>query len=645
MKDQLIDGYRLSRLIGAGGFGEVWLCESIVMPGVWKALKWIPAHHSKRLERELEALIHYQRAVQKGGSANLMRIEHVNRTSEGLFYVMPLADSMADESPEAISWSPATLSNLIQKRKGTNKWFTSQEIISIMASVLNGLQDLSDLGLVHRDLKPENILFLNHTPVIADISLVGQDREEQTHRGTPGFIAPTWYLESGGHPDQYAAGATLFSLLTGNSPDKMGRVAFRWPSGGETSLSREERAEWLRLHKVVYRATHETASERFRDFAAMRSCLSGPVLRQRRARAAAYLVPTLAGVALAWCVLIRHPNTSPREVIESHSTIDTSPVDELFDKAMSYYAGNDHAGNAQPVDLGLAARMFAAGANQGHAKSQNMFGFLHIFRNDAFEPESAFPWFQKAADQGDAVAQFNLACCYYWGVGTQIDDALAAKWLRRSAQQGFPPAQAALGFVLYSAVPPTEDLTESIDLLKKAAAAECVEAMNILSIVLETGDGIPRDNETAQILREKVYTLRNSTQGSHVAVWTDQSGKTSWRGANYVMVQQLNANTQSYQLFEFEDVPVTRIESDSGPSFKISSQNPELTEQRIIEAIKANLEGARLRNREAELWIGRAYIEGRFLPQSKQMALPWLRRAAVQGNQDALKLMKEAVKT
>lgn len=640
MKDQLIDGYRLVRLIGAGGFGEVWLCDSILMPGLWKAFKWIPAHHSGRLERELEALIHYQRAVHKVGSANLMRIEHVNRTSEGLFYVMPLADSIADEAPEAISWRPATLSNLIQKRKDAPEWFTSREVISIMAGVLNGLQDLSELGLVHRDLKPENILFLNRAPVIADISLVGQDCEDQTNRGTPGYIAPSWYLEGGGHPDQYAAGATLFALLTGNSPDKMGRSAFRWPPGGEKALSKHERSEWFRLHKIIYRATHETHSERFRDFAAMRSLLTGSEIRSKKKRLFAYCLLILVSFSSAWGLFTRHPNTENQEVIEHRPTIDAAPVEEIFEKAMSYYTGNDQA-----VDLGLAARLFADGAGQGHAKSQNMFGFLHIFRNDAFEPEKAFPWFQKAADQGDAAGQFNLACCYYWGVGTTRDDTHAVQWLRRSSQQGFAPAQAALGFALYTEIPPTEDLTEAMDLLKKAAASENVEAMKVLGIALETGDGLPQDIAAARIWNEKVHALRERSESSHLAVWTDQNGKTAWRGANYVMVQRLNANTQSYQLFEFDGVPVTRTEGDSGPSFRIHSENPELTEKRIIKAIEANLEGARHRNREAELWIGRAYMEGRFLPWSKQMALPWLRRAAVQGDEEALKLIQEALKT
>ena len=56
---------------------------------------------------------------------------------------------------------------------------------------------------------------------------------------------------------------------------------------------------------------------------------------------------------------------------------------------------------------------------------------------------------EKAAAQGHAVAQFNLAIRYAGGLGLAKDEAKAAEWLQKSAFQGYPAAQFNLG-VMYA---------------------------------------------------------------------------------------------------------------------------------------------------------------------------------------------------
>ena len=48
----------------------------------------------------------------------------------------------------------------------------------------------------------------------------------------------------------------------------------------------------------------------------------------------------------------------------------------------------------------------------------------------------AVKWYRKAADQGDAIAQYQLGRCYYNGEGVQQDYAEAIKLYRKAAEQG-----------------------------------------------------------------------------------------------------------------------------------------------------------------------------------------------------------------
>lgn len=324
-RPETLDGYRLIRLIGRGGFGEVWLCRSEAM-GDYRALKWIPSADMDPLAMEYESLLLYRKAAAALRSPSLLAIEHVGLTDGGLYYVMPLADGVTDTDPSDSRWIPLSLAEKLRGQAESSNWFSSHEVINLMLPVLEGLQILTDAGLVHRDVKPDNILFFNGKPCLGDISLLGMDAPLVTRRGTPGYATPSWYL--GGHPDMYGAAATLYSTLTGNEPDKMGRSAFLCPPQGEDSLSPVERNEWKRLHGVIRRAAEEAVSERFVDFSAMRAAVKGrqdPTGNLPRKPSKRWVtVPALLGLAAATIAIVQ--NKRPTEKIaERAQTEESSP--------------------------------------------------------------------------------------------------------------------------------------------------------------------------------------------------------------------------------------------------------------------------------------------------------------------------------
>lgn len=320
----LLDGYRPIRFLGRGGFGEVWLCRSEAM-GDHRALKWIPATNVDRLEKEHESLVHYRRAAAELRSPSLVPIEHVGRTDAALYYIMPLADGVdAALNPEDPAWKPLSLTERLERQASAPAWFASGEVAALIHPVLEGLQVLSEAGLVHRDVKPDNILFFGGRPCLGDISLLGEDAATVTRRGTLGYATPSWYV--GGHPDMYGAAATFYTLLTGNPPDRMGRSSFLWPPQGESSLSQQERTEWKRLHAVVRRAAEEKVSERYLDFRAMGAAVAGDAAaagvptgrRKTKWRVAALGVLALVAAGIG---IIRHGNSD-------EPTAETLPVED-----------------------------------------------------------------------------------------------------------------------------------------------------------------------------------------------------------------------------------------------------------------------------------------------------------------------------
>jgi TPR repeat protein len=50
-----------------------------------------------------------------------------------------------------------------------------------------------------------------------------------------------------------------------------------------------------------------------------------------------------------------------------------------------------------------------------------------------------------AAEQGDAVAQFNIGLCFFNGEGVQQDPAEAVKWFRMADEHGDADALSSFG--------------------------------------------------------------------------------------------------------------------------------------------------------------------------------------------------------
>ena len=84
-------------------------------------------------------------------------------------------------------------------------------------------------------------------------------------------------------------------------------------------------------------------------------------------------------------------------------------------------------------------------AEQGDAQAQYNLGVCYANGNGVEKNLSeAVKWWRKAAEQGFAQAQFNLGVCYDFGKGVEKNPTEAVKWYRKAAEQGYANATKAL---------------------------------------------------------------------------------------------------------------------------------------------------------------------------------------------------------
>ncbi len=109
-------------------------------------------------------------------------------------------------------------------------------------------------------------------------------------------------------------------------------------------------------------------------------------------------------------------------------------------------------------------------AEQGDAEAQYNLGVCYYTGTGIKEDkEEAAHWYRKAAENGNAMAQYNLGNCYYTGTGIKEDKEKAVLWYRKAAEQGNKIAQYSLGFCYKNGTGIKEDKEEAARWYRKAA--------------------------------------------------------------------------------------------------------------------------------------------------------------------------------
>ena len=139
--------------------------------------------------------------------------------------------------------------------------------------------------------------------------------------------------------------------------------------------------------------------------------------------------------------------------------------------------------------------------------------------------------FKKAAEQGDADAQYNLGSMYFRGDGVEQDYVEAVKWYTLAAEQGYARAQAELGSMYENSWPYKRAIPQDyVEAVKwYTLAAEQGYAQTTLGYMYVKGHGVEVNYSKADLLfkedmeNEEAKSLLNYTPWARLGIYTAEN--------------------------------------------------------------------------------------------------------------------------
>jgi serine/threonine protein kinase len=203
--NQKLGNYRLIRMLGQGGFADVYLGEHIYLktPAAIKLLQ------TRLAQDDLQSFLNEARSIANLVHPNIVRILEFGVEGSIPFLVMDYAPNgtLRQRHPKGSQVLPAFIARYIKQ-------------------VAAALQYAHDQRVVHRDIKPENMLLgRNNEVLLSDFGIAVVAQTSRYHQvgqeigGTIAYMAPE-QLQGRAVPasDQYALGIVTYEWLSGDRP-------------------------------------------------------------------------------------------------------------------------------------------------------------------------------------------------------------------------------------------------------------------------------------------------------------------------------------------------------------------------------------------------------------------------------------------
>lgn len=196
----LIEGYRILRLVGKGAASIIYLVQDPKTKQIW-ALKHVEKETAKD-QRFLDQAESEYRIASELNHPSIRKIDRLIKkkssllSTKELYLVMEYVDGISEDRQQ-----PRTF----------------ERAVEVFYQVARGMQHMHERGFVHADMKPHNIMVSNGQAKIIDLGQsckIGTIKERI--QGTPDYIAPEQVHRRAITPqtDVYNLGATMYWTLT-----------------------------------------------------------------------------------------------------------------------------------------------------------------------------------------------------------------------------------------------------------------------------------------------------------------------------------------------------------------------------------------------------------------------------------------------